>query len=246
VSNNGHIVISDGTLGYKKNPDVVVLKNINLDFKGGDFVGLVGLNGTGKSTLLKTICGLLPPLGGRILIDNERIGDLSLNEMAKKVAVVLTEKIGGFNMTVYDVVASGQIPYTDAFHRLQEIHKKAIDNAIQACGITGIAEKQLTELSDGMFQKAVIAKALAQQTPVILLDEPSAFLDYASKHMLFKLLQMLSGEERKVVILSSHDLDLVLKYCNKICVVSGNTTETIDVSEAKKNKGFMEIAGGYL
>jgi iron complex transport system ATP-binding protein len=104
----------------------------------------------------------------------------------------------------------------------------------------------LTELSDGMFQKTMIARALAQQTPFILLDEPSAFLDYASRHKLFGQLKELATNERKCILLSSHDLDLILKYCNKIALVSRGHIKVLGINEARTDAGFLEIGGGFL
>lgn len=241
------IVLKNATLGYKKsNADIPVLKNIDLNFYAGDFIGIVGLNGVGKSTLLKSLCGLLPVLGGELLIDERKIGDLLLKDLAKKIAIVLTEKIGGFNLTAYDAVAAGQMPYTNSFNRLAKEHLEIIDAAIKTCGISAHQHKLLNELSDGLFQKTIIAKALAQQTPIMLLDEPSAFLDYASKHDLFLLLKKLSTEENKCILVSSHDLDILLKYCSKLLIFSNNSIELIAIAEAKTNKAFLEIGGGFL
>jgi iron complex transport system ATP-binding protein len=241
------IELKNATLGYhKSSSQIPILSNIDISFYQGDFVGIVGLNGVGKSTLLKSMCGLLPILRGDILLDGVSIHKLSLEELAKKIAIVLTEKIGGFNLSAFDVVAAGQIPYTDSFHRLNEKNIAIIESAITSCGIKNHSHKPVNELSDGLFQKTVIAKALAQQTPVMLLDEPSAFLDYASKHELFILLKSLSQTENKCVLVSSHDLDLITKYCNKLLIVSENNIELIPASAAKQNKTFLDIGGGHL
>lgn len=170
------ILIKDAGIGYRRaKSDLNILKELNLSFYAGDFIGVVGLNGIGKSTFLKTVCGLLPLLEGSVSIDGKTISEITLEEMAKKIAIVLTEKIGGFNLTAHDVVASGQMPYTNSFNQLKAEHYKVITKAISVCGITDHQHKPVNELSDGLFQKTVIAKALAQQTPVILLDEPTAF-----------------------------------------------------------------------
>lgn len=234
-------------LGYKRpGGPLTILKGVSFDLNAGDFVGLAGVNGTGKSTLLKSICGLLPILGGRIHLGGKPITSYELNELARNISIVLTERTGGFNLNAWDAVAAGQMPYTDSFHRLTEVHKAVIEKAMAACGISSQRNKPLHELSDGLFQKTMIAKALAQQTPTILLDEPSAFLDYASRHELFLLLKELCHTERKCVLVSSHDLDLLLKYCSKILVVSGQGTELLPVSEALNNRAFREIGGGFL
>lgn len=234
-------------LGYHKpGNNFSVLNQLNLNFNAGDFIGVVGLNGSGKSTLLKSACGLLPVLSGQVLLNGISITDLPLNSIAKKISIVLTEKIGGFNLTVFDAVASGQMPFTDAFHRLRPEHLQIIEKSIAACGLKGLETKLIHELSDGLFQKTMIAKTLAQQTPSILLDEPSAYLDYASKHELFLLLKNLAETENKCVLVSSHDLDLVLKYCKRLLVVSNNTAELIMVNEASGHAGFLGIGRGFI
>lgn len=247
MSNSASIAVKHAAFGYKKpGNDLVILNNVDLNFYAGDLVGIVGLNGTGKSTLLKSLCGLLPLLQGEILMDGTDINSLSLTELSKKIAVVLTEKISGFNLTAYDVVVAGQMPYTNAFHQLSEANIRIINAAIETCGIKQHAHKLLNELSDGLFQKTIIAKALAQQTPAMLLDEPSAFLDYASKHDLFLLLKQLTEKDNKCILVSSHDLDMLLKYCNKLVVISNGAAEMILTPEAKQHKGFLQIGGGYI
>ncbi len=241
------ITINEATLGYKKNKqNVEVLKNINLNFNTTDFIGIVGLNGTGKSTLLKTLCGLLAPLNGSIHINNKNYNQLTTLELAKQISVVLTEKISGFNLTCFDAIAMGQLPYTSLFNTLTTQNYTIINNAIELCGLKNHQHKLLNELSDGLFQKTMIAKCVAQQTPIMLLDEPSAFLDYASKHELFLLLQKFTIQQQKCVLVSSHDLDLVLKYCTKLLLVNNNSAELISVVNAPKNPVFIELSGGHF
>lgn len=241
------ISVKGVSLGYKKSgKEITILKDLDFEFSQGDFIGIVGLNGIGKSTLLKSLCGLLPVLSGDVFLNEVNIKETSLTELARKISIVLTEKIGGFNLTAYDVVAAGQIPYTNSFHELKEENLKIIEAAIKACGLAEHQFKSLNELSDGLFQKTIIAKSLAQQTPFMLLDEPSAFLDYASKHDLFLLLRQLVEEQHKCILVSSHDLDLLVKYCNKLLVISKDSLELIAVSEARQNTSFMAIGGGFL
>lgn len=241
------IEISNGCFGYvKNNKPIEILSDINFSCLAGDFIGVAGLNGSGKSTLLRSLCGLLPVLKGNVLINEKLTAQISHAELAKQISIVLTEKIGGFNLTAYDAVSSGQIPYTNLFNKLEKVHLDIIDKAILTAGIHEYKNKLLTELSDGLFQKTMIAKCIAQQTPIMLLDEPSAFLDYASKHELFKMLQKLTEEEQKCILVSSHDLDLILKYCTKVLLVKNGKIEMMNVTEARGHKIFTELTGGYL
>lgn len=241
------ISLKNATLGYKKNSSIVsIIKNVSLNFYSGEIVGVVGLNGIGKSTFLKSLSGLTPLLSGEIILDEQSILNYSINDLAKKIAIVLTEKISGFNLTAYDVVAAGQMPYTNSFNQIEKKNREIINDAINICGVTNHQHKLLNELSDGLFQKTIIAKAIAQQTPIMLLDEPTAFIDYASKHELFLLLAELAVKQNKCIIVSSHDLDLLLKYCSKLLVISNNQTDLISVTDAKTHKDFLAIGGGYI
>lgn len=241
------INIIEGCFGYRKNgQDHPVLKNINLELHEGDFIGVVGLNGSGKSTLLRSMSGLLPVLNGNIFINQKPLAEFTNNELSKQVSIVLTEKIGGFNLTAFDAVAAGQLPYTNLFNRLEAHHLEIINHAINICGLRNHHNKLLSELSDGLFQKTMIAKCLAQQAPIMLLDEPSAYLDYGSKHELFKLLKTFSEENKKCILLSSHDLNFLLKYCNKILLIQEGNAHLINAEAAIGNPVFTELSGGYL
>jgi len=247
MENNNCITIKEVSIGFKKNKeDLPLFNNLNLNFFIGDFVGIVGLNGIGKSTFLKSICGLMPLLKGNISIHQKPLPKYDNNELAKKISVVLTEKINGFNLSVYDLVASGQMPYTNSFNTLNPENKLIINEAIKTCGLSAHQHKLLHELSDGLFQKTLIAKSIAQQTNIMLLDEPSAFLDFASKHDLFHLLKNQTTHHNKCILVSSHDLDLILKYCNKILLLSDGKIELIPISEATSNNTFKQISGDFI
>ncbi|MBL7933656.1 MAG: ABC transporter ATP-binding protein [Bacteroidia bacterium] len=240
------IFIKNATLGYESSQaSAKILTNVNLQFFSGELVGIIGLNGVGKSTLLKSICGLQPSLEGYIYIRGRNIREISLSEIARLVSVVLTDKVAGFNLTTFDLVAAGQMPYTNSFHQLTDKNHRIINQALEICGIEEYKGKLLHELSDGLFQKASIARAIAQQTPVMLLDEPTAFLDFASKHKLFLLLRELT-REGKTILVSSHDLDLVSRYCDKVLIVDGHSQTLLKVTELAEHPAFKKITGGYL
>jgi iron complex transport system ATP-binding protein len=240
--------IRDLNIGYvSKKQTKVVYKNITASFAPGMLVGIIGKNGLGKSTLLRTIAGLQEKLQGEIYFDERSLEQLSKQELAKMIAVVLTEKVGGFNLTVIDLVSMGRVPYTNAFNHLQEEDTKIIEECISICGLNDHKLKPINELSDGLFQKAMIAKGLAQQTSIILLDEPTAYLDFPSKHQLFELLKKVSIEDKKCIITSSHDIELVLKYASHLLIMSeDHEFEFVETDKYKSSELFKKVTNGYF
>ncbi len=227
------IRLNHTSIGY---PGKTVYEDLSADFEAGQLIGLIGNNGVGKSTLIKTLCGHLPVLKGTIMIDHQPANRYSIGELSKVLSIVLPEKITGFNLSVHDVVSSGRIPYINAFSRLTAADKAIVDQGIAAIGITSLQDKLMEELSDGQRQKVMIAKSLAQQTPVIILDEPTAFLDYSSRHQLFGILRQLCTEQRKLIIVSSHDLDLVFRYADKILLMEDQSRYSFDVPDLVRKK----------
>ncbi|MES2761849.1 MAG: ABC transporter ATP-binding protein [Bacteroidota bacterium] len=208
-------------IGYKtKGKHNTVFSNINAMLNAGDLVGLMGDNGIGKSTLLKTITGNLAPLAGEITINSKSITDHSAQQIAQLLSIVVTEKIGGFNLSVWDVVASGRTPYINIFGKLSAKDEAIVNTALEQLNLVPLKHKLIDELSDGQRQKVMIAKSLAQQTPIIVLDEPTAFLDHTSKHQLFGILKQLCAEQRKLIIVSSHDLELMRSYITRSVTMS--------------------------
>jgi iron complex transport system ATP-binding protein len=200
-------------IGYKtKRNNQIVFKNLHAKFELGSLIGLMGDNGIGKSTLLKTLTGYLEPLNGNIFIQNKNINTFFYQELATLISIVTTEKIGGFNLTAYDVVSLGRTPYLSLFGKLTPRDEAIIESSLTTLSIFHLKNKLMEELSDGQRQKVMIAKSLAQETPIIILDEPTAFLDYTSKHQLFQDLKRLCLEKNKLIIVSSHDIDLMQKY----------------------------------
>jgi len=231
--NNIQLSLHELSIGYDAKK--VVVQNINVNFVSANLVGLIANNGVGKSTLLKTLAGSLTPIAGKIMLDGKDILTISHIELAKKIAIVLTEKpsLGGF--TVYDLVALGRFPHTNLFGSLSEQDKAAIASSISLCGIEKLQEKKCTELSDGEFQKAMIARALAQQTDVLLLDEPTAFLDYSSKRKLFILLKDIAEKENKIVLVSSHDIEILTEFAHAVYLIQDKTKhQLISSAEFKK------------
>jgi cobalamin transport system ATP-binding protein len=230
------IELKNITVGYGGNHLVKVYRNLSATFEKGELIGLIGNNGVGKSTLIKTLCGHLRPLEGEIYIERQSANRYPVQALSKLLSIVLPEKITGFNLSAYDVVASGRIPYINAFSRLSGEDRAIVDQSMETIGVSGIRHKLMEELSDGQRQKVMIAKSLAQQTPVIILDEPTAFLDYASKHQLFGILKDLCKAQQKLIIVSSHDLDLVFKYADKILLMEEDDQYSFDLPEIIKRK----------
>jgi len=189
-------------------------------------VCLLGANGVGKSTILRTLAGFQPPLSGKVLLDGRDFLSLTLSERSKAVSVVLTERVEVPYMKVVDLVGMGRSPYTGFFGRLTNEDKQIVSEAIEMVGISNLAERTIDTLSDGERQKTLLAKALAQQTPVILLDEPTAFLDFHSKVSTLRLMLRLAHEMKKAIFLSTHDVEMAIQLSDKLWVVQDGSIST--------------------
>ena len=203
-------------IGYKGKP---LLPDINMSLNEGDIVALAGPNGAGKTTLFKTLCGSLKPIAGRITIFGKDINQYSATGRASLFSLVLTEKPDDLFLKVYDIVAAGRYPQLGLMARLSESDESIIEESLQTVGIKHLIDRNFISLSDGEKQKVMIAKAIVQDTPLIFMDEPAAFLDYPSKIELINLMVKLSREHKKTILFSSHDLDLLLRYCDKMWIV---------------------------
>ena len=221
IQTENSIELSDLSIGYSSKQGArVVASHLTASLQRGQLTCLLGENGVGKSTLLKTLSGFLPKLGGSILLEGRELDDYSENELARTIGIVLTEKPDVQQMTVMELVELGRAPYTGFWGRLCEADREACCEAIKLIGIESLKNRQVQTLSDGERQKVMIAKALAQHTPIIYLDEPTAFLDYPSKVDMLMLLSRISREAQKTVFLSTHDLELALQTADTIWLMS--------------------------
>lgn len=203
--------------GYKT---AVVSHDINAQLRKGTLTCLLGPNGAGKSTLLRTLCAFQPALGGKILLADKPLQDYTPQQLSRQIGVVLTDKVEVQGLSVHDLIAMGRSPYTNFWGSIKSEDETLIDEAIQLVGIQELAQRQVSTLSDGERQKVMIAKALAQQTPLIFLDEPTAFLDFPSKVDIMMLLSQLAQQRQMAILVSTHDLDMALQVADALWLLS--------------------------
>ncbi len=209
----------------------VIQHDMSFELRDGELVALLGANGCGKSTLLRTLAGLQPPLAGTyslLSLSGSGLSSLSeQSERSKLIALVLTERLSVESATVRDVVAMGRYPYTSFLGTLTAADHRIVDEAMEQVGVAELADSFYNDHSDGEKQRILIAKALAQQTPVILLDEPTAHLDLPSRIKTLNLLHDIAHEQQKTILISTHELDLALRTANRVLLMY------------PKNQGFI-------
>lgn len=226
------IHINNLTIGYKtRGHDKVVVSNINADILSGELTFLLGANGVGKSTLLRTLSSFQPKLAGEIYLQDKEISLYTEKQLSSLIAVVLTEKCDIKNMTAREMIGLGRSPYTGFWGKLSKEDNLIVDKAISLVRIDNLAERTVDTLSDGERQKVMIAKALAQETPIIFLDEPTAFLDFPSKVEIMQLLHRLSRATGKIIFLSTHDLELALQIADRIWLMDKHSGLRIGIPE---------------
>ena len=209
--------VKDLHIGYR---DKAILPPINVSLNEGNLIALIGPNGAGKSTLFKTLTAYIKPVSGSIELMGKELSSYSTKEKAMLIGLVLTERPDDMFLKVYDVVSSGRCPYTNFFGKIEKDDENIIQESLEIVGINQLKNRYFNTLSDGEKQKVMIAKTLAQDTPIIFMDEPTAFIDYPSKIELFSLMKMLTKERNKTIIFSSHDLELLLRYTDDIWLIS--------------------------
>ncbi|MBO4567553.1 MAG: ABC transporter ATP-binding protein [Bacteroidales bacterium] len=238
------------SIGYDSK---TIASDINVTLSEGDIIALVGPNGAGKSTLFKTFSTHIKPVGGKIELFGKELQTYSPKERAKLLGIVLTERPDDMFLKVFDVVAAGRYPYTGMFGKLNDDDEKEIKVSLELVGVNHLADRVFNTLSDGEKQKVMIAKAIAQNTPIIMLDEPTAFLDYPSKIELFSLLKKLAKEQKKAILFSSHDLELLLRYTDNLWIMAkdkpfaaGQSSDLLKKGIIKEYFELKEIDNQYL
>lgn len=220
------------TVGYRGQ---AVIKDINTSLDQNEFTVLIGANGSGKSTLIRTLVGAQSPLFGQILVDGVCLKDYSIGELARRLAVVLTDRTGAGGLRVRELVAIGRHPYSSFFGLLSDDDRKAVENALEVVQLSHKSECFVAQLSDGERQKAMIARAIAQETEIIILDEPTSFLDVASRFEIMDLLSTLAHRDGKAILLSTHDTAAAFPFADKLWVVRKGSlfSGTIDELSAR-------------
>ncbi len=229
------------SIGYNNN---TLYTNLNLTLRAGSVTAMLGVNGSGKSTLIKTLCGFVPPLHGDILYSEKSITHYTKSELASILSVVLTDRDVNGGLRVMEVVAMGRYPYTNFFGTLSKIDIDIIHSSMVDVGIEHLKDRFMSELSDGERQKVMIAKSLSQQSKLIILDEPTSFLDIKSRMEIVTLLRKLAKEKNRTFLLSLHDLELSLQYADYLWILSkgegvicGSTDEMVLSSDMDKAVG---------
>ena len=224
------------TVGYHGVP---LIKNIKISLKKGEILTLIGPNGAGKTTILRSIIKQLKPLGGVVVLDGKETEQISGKELSRKLSVVLTERVRPEMMTCKEVVATGRYPYTGKFGVLSKEDWKLVDEAMELVHIHELADRDFSKTSDGQKQRVMLARAICQQPDIIILDEPTSFLDIRYKLEFLSILQKLCREKALTVILSLHELELAEKISDRILCVNGRAVDRIGTPEEVMTDGYI-------
>ena len=239
--------INDLTIGYHKVP---VIRNISLEVRKGEIIALIGPNGAGKSTLLKTIARELPPISGSIYLEGRDMQAISYRELSKKLAVILTERIKVDLTTCRDIVATGRYPYTGRLGVLTHEDEAVVDAAMETVHALDLSDRDFNAISDGQRQRILLARAICQEPEMILLDEPTSFLDVRHKLDLLSILTRMARKKNITVIMSLHEIDLAEKVADRILTVKGDTQFGYgapgEIFEEQAIRRLYDIEDGYF
>lgn len=229
-------------VGYGGRAARIVSQGINVSLQAGELVCLIGPNGAGKSTLMRTLAGMQQPISGSVMLMGDDVHQLSARDLARRLSVVLTERINPGLLSAYVLVGLGRHPYTDWSGRLSTHDEAVVRQAIADVGAVSLADRQVSELSDGERQKVMIARALAQEPALMILDEPTAFLDLPRRVEIMQLLRRLAHERQRTILLSTHDLDLALRTADRIWLMPSVGQLQVGAPEDLVLSGAFEAA----
>ena len=240
MSNSGksNIDIRGLAVGYGAK---IVAQNIDFVLETGALCAIVGVNGIGKSTLLRTLGGLHPKISGMITLVNKNQEDYRASELAKSLSLVLTEQPASKNLTVQELIALGRQPYTNWIGTLTAQDKIHIQKSLEAFLLSDLKHRKCHELSDGQLQRVLIARAMAQDTPLILLDEPTTHLDLYHKVQILKMMQQLAHQNKKTIVFTTHEIDLAIQLCDKILILDGKENPFGATEELIEQKHFERL-----
>lgn len=240
MSNNNKNILSvkNLTIGYESKN---VAKHINFELDTGMLCGVVGINGIGKSTLLRTLGGFQPKLDGNILLKGKNLEKYTSSTLSKELSVVLTEQPASKNLTVQELIALGRQPYTNWLGTLTEDDKHQIKDSLDAFLLKDLQHRKCHELSDGQLQRVMVARAMAQDTALILLDEPTTHLDLYHKVQILKMLQELAHDKQKTILFTTHEIELAIQLCDRILILDGKDHPFGDPCQLIEKKHFDRL-----
>jgi iron complex transport system ATP-binding protein len=225
INNTNILQTKNLSIGYtSKKVEKTIATDISISLNKGKLITLIGGNGIGKSTLLRTITAIQKPISGEVFLNEKDIFSMDNSDLAQQQSLVLTDKLPSSNLTVWELIALGRQPYTNWIGNLTDDDYSKIKTAVQLTNIEHLTEKKHYEISDGQLQKVLIARALAQDTDLIILDEPTTHLDLFHKVSVFKLLQKLAHETGKCILFSTHDIDLAIQLSDEMIVMTKEKT----------------------
>lgn len=241
------LTTSDLSIGYKNGKsENILMEGLNLEIPHGKFIALLGANGVGKSTLIRTLANLQKALHGKVFLKEKEIKEYGSKEFARQVSLVLTDPVQSGNLNVMELVEMGRYPFTNWTGKLMTSDHEKVENAIHLCAISYLKEANLAEISDGQLQKAMIARALAQDGDLMLLDEPTVHLDANNRYTILELLRNLVTETQKSILISTHQVEIALKMADEIWLA--NCGENIKCGTPKEliENGDIERSFPYL
>lgn len=213
------IEVKDLDIGYKKPRLKLLLENLNFGLKSGNLISVIGGNGVGKTTLLRTLAKLQSPINGDIYINNKPLRSLTNTALAKEVSLVLTNPPASKSLSVYEFIALGRYPHTNWLGKLSDIDLQKVSEAIEVTEVHDLLEYKCYQLSDGQYQRIAIARSIAQDTPIIILDEPTTHLDLYHRAYVLKLLQNLAQKHNKTILFSTHEIELALQLSDQVLLL---------------------------